>query len=77
MPDVRGMLDRLVFEPSAPWRPDRLLGLLVLALVALVAWLIVWPFIPPLVAGIFAAVLDLLAFLWSALASLTWSRRAG
>ena len=74
MNGLRRLLDRAVFQPNAARRPDRLLGLVVLALVALGAWLILWPFIPPLVARLVVALLDLLGWIWSALAAIPWPR---
>lgn len=72
MADFRGALERLVFVPDAPRRPDRLLGWVVLGLVALVGWLIAWPFIPPVLAAIVVGLIDLLVLLWSAITAL-WS----
>ena len=65
-------LERLLFAPSADRPFERRLGWLLLALVLLGAWLIFWPFIPPLVARLLAGAIDLLGALWSALASIPW-----
>ena len=65
-------LERLLFVPRADRPFERRLGWLLLALVLLGAWLIFWPFIPPLVARLVAAAIDLLGALWSALASIPW-----
>ncbi len=65
-------LERLFFDPAAGRPFERRLGWLLLALVVLGAWLIFWPFIPPLIARLIAGLLDLLAAVWSALASVPW-----
>ena len=72
MSELKRLVDRLIFEPGSPSRPDRLLGLGLMGLVALGAWLIVWPFIPPLVSGIVVQVFNAFAAVWSALSSLWW-----
>lgn len=54
------LLDQLLFRPDAPQRPDRLLGLIVLGLLAVGAWLIFWPFVPPLIASLAAGLIDFL-----------------
>ena len=72
MPNVRKALDRALFDPSAQDLPRRRLGLLVVGLLLLGAWLIFWPFIPGILAAIVAAVLDLLSAIWSALSRIPW-----
>jgi len=65
-------LDRLLFDPHADHPLQRRLGWLLIALVLLGAWLIFWPFIPPLVSRMLLAVIDFLAAVWSALAAIPW-----
>ena len=77
MAGIKRLLDRAVFDPRSVQRPERLLGFVILALVALGAWLIFWPFIPPLISWIVVALLDLLGAIWSALSALAswwWNR---
>lgn len=65
-------LERLLFHPIADRPLQRRLGWLLIALVLLGAWLIFWPFIPPLVARIVLAGIDFLGAVWSALAAIPW-----
>lgn len=58
---VGRLLERLLFRPSEAKRPDRLLGMLVLGLALLGAWLIFWPLIPPLLAGIVTGIIETLS----------------
>ncbi|MBA2448160.1 MAG: hypothetical protein H0V51_09050 [Chloroflexi bacterium] len=77
MAAIKRLLDRAVFDPRAVQRTERLLGFTILALVALGGWLIFWPFIPPLIARIVLALLDLLGVIGSALSALAswwWNR---
>ena len=77
MRGIRHLLDRAVFDPRARQGSERQLGFAILALVALAAWLIFWPFIPPLISRIVVAMFDLLAGIWSALSALAswWANR--
>ncbi len=72
MAAVRDLIVRMVFEPGALGRPERVLGFIVLGALALGAWLIFWPFVPPLIARLAIALLDLLVAVWNAIPPLTW-----
>ncbi len=65
-------LDRLLFNPGADDPLQRRLGWVLLGLLLLGAWFIFWPFIPPLVARIIGAAIDILTAVWSALAAIPW-----
>jgi hypothetical protein len=69
---LREALLRLAFEPGALTRPERVLGYLILSIVGLLTWLIVWPFIPPLIARLVVGVIDLIVAIWNAIPPLTW-----
>jgi hypothetical protein len=64
---VRRWIERLLFAPDDGDRSQRLLGFLVLGVVALGAWLIFWPLIPVILARLAVGLIDLFAALGSAL----------
>jgi hypothetical protein len=69
---LKQVLERFAFEPGTGERPERFLGWFVLGLVAFAAWLIFWPFIPPLISSIVVWLIDLLVAIWSAIPPLSW-----
>ncbi|HYU17230.1 MAG TPA: hypothetical protein VEQ11_00880 [Chloroflexota bacterium] len=72
MNNVLRLLDRALFTTGTPEGPGRLLGLVVLGLVALGLWLIFWPFVPPLISRFILAMLDLISAIWQAIPPLSW-----
>lgn len=67
MSTVWRWIERLLFGPGDGDNSRRLLGFLVLGVVALGAWLIFWPLIPAILARLAVGLIDLIAALGSAL----------
>jgi hypothetical protein len=58
-------IERLLFAPGETDRSQRVLGFVVLGVLALGAWLIFWPLIPMILTRLAVGLIDLLAALGS------------